>query len=210
MLTRLRSLSLWRGRSTQAYCAHAPCRADYDQPAPYRRALCRREASLLRRASVVRRTSCGLQREASAACHAAQGRRRSLSLGRRRSTRAFYCARAVPRWLWSAHVLKQVTALVRGLAPSARVRCATCQLRVLAPSKRRVSRGAAVPARLRSLSLGRGRSTRACYCARAVPRWLWSAPVLKHVSALVRGLTPSAPVRGATCQLRPPTPNQRR
>ena len=56
-------------------------------------ATCRREASLLRRAPVVRRASCGLQRQASAACHAAQRALRSLSLGRRRSTRAC-CARA--------------------------------------------------------------------------------------------------------------------
>ena len=51
----------------------------------------RREASLLRRASVVRRATCGLQLQASAACFARRTRALcSLSLGKRRSTRASF------------------------------------------------------------------------------------------------------------------------
>ena len=61
----------------------------------------RREASLLRRAAVVRRASCSLQRQAGCRVCSASAQARSLSLGRRRSTRAC-CARAVLRWLWSA------------------------------------------------------------------------------------------------------------
>ena len=124
----------------------------------------RREASLLRRAAVVRRASCGLQRQASAAC-----------LARRR--------RACARCLWGGGAALKLAARARraalvvvglcsrkgaaparGLSPSARGRGATCQLRPPTPSQRRVSRAA--QARLRSLSLGRRRSTRAC-CVRA-------------------------------------------
>jgi len=77
------SLSLGRRRSTRPCCARAPCCAGLGLPTPYQRALRRREASPFRRATVVRHASCDLQRQASAACHAAQARQRSLSLGRR-------------------------------------------------------------------------------------------------------------------------------
>ena len=54
--------------------------------------------SPLRRTTVVRRVSCGLKLQASAACLAAQGRGRSLSLGTRRSTLArSACARGHDR-----------------------------------------------------------------------------------------------------------------
>ena len=59
----------------------------------YARALRRREACFPRRALVVQRASCKLQRQASAARRAAKTRRRSLSLELRCSIRAF-CARA--------------------------------------------------------------------------------------------------------------------
>ena len=61
-----------------------------------RKALHRREASLLRRAAVVRRASCGLQRQAG--CRVSRqrsARLRSLSLGRRCSTRG--CSTSAPR-----------------------------------------------------------------------------------------------------------------
>ena len=86
-------LSLVRRRSTRARHLHAPCRAGCGRHATCRKALHRREVSLLRCAPVVRRASCGFQHQASAAFHSAQARLRSLSLGRRRSTQAF-CARA--------------------------------------------------------------------------------------------------------------------
>ena len=44
---------------------------------------CAGERPLLRRATAVRHASCDLQHQASAACHAAKARQRSLSLGRR-------------------------------------------------------------------------------------------------------------------------------
>ena len=72
----------------------------------------------------------------------------------------------MPRWLWSAHASAKGTTPARGLSPSARARRVTCQLRAPTPSKRRESRGVGAPAHLRSLSLGRRRNTRACYCAR--------------------------------------------
>ena len=44
--------------------------------------------------------------------------------------------------------------------------------------------------------------------ARAAPHWLWSAYVLHQSTAPARGLSPSAPARSATCQLRRPTPSR--
>ena len=55
------SLSLGRRCSTQAFRAHAPCRAWSDLSVRYKRPLCYRQASLLRCKTVVRRASCGLQ-----------------------------------------------------------------------------------------------------------------------------------------------------
>ena len=72
--------------------------------------------------------------------------------------------RAVLRWLWSAHASRKGTAPTRCLFSSARARGATCKLRSATPSQRRVS--CAAQAHLRSLSLGRRRSTRPC-CAHA-------------------------------------------
>ena len=103
--------------------------------------------------------------------HAAQARRRSLSLGRRRSTRACFarapcragCGRLVSH--------RKACAPARGLSPSARGRGATCQLRPPTPSQHRVCRAA--KARRRSLSLGGGAALELAACAR-VPRWLWS------------------------------------
>ena len=66
-------LAVSRGRrSTQANFACAPCRASCGLPMPRQRELRRREVSLLPRALVMRRARCELQRQASAACHAAQ------------------------------------------------------------------------------------------------------------------------------------------
>jgi hypothetical protein len=45
---------------------------------------------------------------------------------------------------------------------------------------------------------------------RVVPRWLWSALTLPKDAVTARYSSPSARGRGATCQLRPPTPSQRR
>ena len=95
----------------------------------------------------------------------------------------------------------------RGLSPSARGRGATCQLRPPTPSQRRVARAAQV--RRRSLSLGRRRSTRACF-ARAPCRAGCDRFVSHRKAAPARGLSPSARGRGVTCQLRPPTSSQRR
>ena len=55
------SLSLGRRCSTQAFRAHAPCRAWSGLSVRYKRPLRYRQASLLRCKTVVRRASCGLQ-----------------------------------------------------------------------------------------------------------------------------------------------------
>ena len=90
----LRWLSLGRRRRTRAVCTRAPCRAGCGRPMPYASTLPRREASLLRRAVVVRRASCGLQHTADFCVAHTGAPLRWLSLGSRRSTRA--CCTRVP------------------------------------------------------------------------------------------------------------------
>ena len=77
------------------------------------------------------------------------------------------CARAVPRWLWSARALFKCTASAKCFSPSARTRGATCQLRPSTPSQRRVSRGADAPA---LAVTGKEAQHAGLLCARAVPR----------------------------------------
>ena len=64
---RRRSLSLGWRRSTRACSACARCRDRCGRVLPYQMALRQRDASLLRRKTVVRRASCGLKLQASAA-----------------------------------------------------------------------------------------------------------------------------------------------
>ena len=66
-----------------------------DRAMLYTRTLRQLEASLHRRTAVLRRISCGLQHQACAASRVAQAPLRSLSLGRRRITRA--CGARAPR-----------------------------------------------------------------------------------------------------------------
>ena len=194
-----------RRRSTRACCARAPCRAGCGRLCPIK-GHCAGERPL----SFGARPWCDVPAAASNAKPAPRvtrsaARRRSLSLGGGAALELAARARRAALVVVGSCPMKG-TAPARGLSPSARARGATCQLRPPTPSQRRVSRGAGA---LRSLSLGRRRSTRAC-CARAVPRWLWSAYAHRKGTAPARGLSPSARARGATCQLRPPTPSQRR
>ena len=68
------SLSLGRRRSTRACFARARCRAGCDRFMSRRKVPHRREGSLCWCAAVVRRASCGLQLQASAACLARRRR----------------------------------------------------------------------------------------------------------------------------------------
>ena len=81
-------LSLRRSQNTRACRVRAPCCADCDRPKHYRRALRRREASLLRCKTVERRESCDLQRAAGIRVARELAPLRCLSLGRWRNTRA--------------------------------------------------------------------------------------------------------------------------
>ena len=170
------------------------------------RTLRRREASLLRRAPVVRRASCGLQRQASAACLARRRRAALAVSGEEAQHSSLLRARAVPRWLWSAHALEE--ALRRREASLLRrapvVRRASCGLQ-------RQASAACLAQRRRACArcLWEEAQHSSLLRARAVPRWLWSVYAIKG-TAPARGLSPSARARGATCQLRPPTPSQRR
>ena len=89
------SLSREGRRSTQACCLRAPYRAGCSRPTSYKRALPRRAACLFltraRGATCQLRPPTSSQRRVS---RAAQARRRSLSLGKSRSTQA--CCVRVP------------------------------------------------------------------------------------------------------------------
>ena len=110
-------------------------------------------------------------------------------------------ARAMPHWWWSVHTLYKATSPARGLSPSAQVRAATCQLR--SPTQSRHSRGAHASAPLRSLSIRRRRSTRACEaharcwagCSRSVPQ---TRPLHRRESSLHRRKTV---LRRVSCSL---------
>ena len=95
---RLCSLSLRRRCGTRACRARAPWGADHGHSVSFRKTPRRREASIRRRTTVVRRASCNLQRQAPEprVSRDAGAPARSLSLGRRCSTRACR-ARVVPR-----------------------------------------------------------------------------------------------------------------
>ena len=85
----LRCRSLGTRRSTRACRTRTPCRAGCGRFRSCERALYRRKASLLRCKTVVRRVSCGLQRQRKASLRVARPRAplRWLSFGKRRSTR---------------------------------------------------------------------------------------------------------------------------
>ena len=88
---------------------------------------------------MVRRATCGVQLQASAAFIARHTRAGACSLavsGEEAQHSSFLRARAVARWLWSAQVLNKDTAPARGLSPSARVCGATCHLRPPTSSQR--------------------------------------------------------------------------
>ena len=78
----LRSLSLGRRRSTRASRPRAPCCAGHGRPAIHGRSPHRQDASLFRRAAVVRPASCGLQRTAGGRVARTSAPLRLLSLGR--------------------------------------------------------------------------------------------------------------------------------
>ena len=161
---RRRSLSLGRRRSTRACFARARCCTGCDRFMSRRKVLHRREGSLFWCAAVVRRASCGLQLQASAACLARRRRVGARCLSGGDAVLKLSSSARGALWLWSALILPKGAAPARRLSPSAHDRFATCQLRPPTSSQRRVARAA--QARRRSLSLGRRRSTRACFaCA---------------------------------------------
>ena len=85
----------------------------------------------------------------------------------------------------------------------------TCQLQASTPNQRHVPCGAGTPA----LAVTRDEAQHSSLLnVRAVPRWLLSlsSHAVRKRTVPFRGLFPSACARGATYQLRPPTPSQRR
>ena len=157
----LRSLSLGR-RSTRACCARAPRRAGCGRSVKLIRPLHQREASLLRCETVVRYASCGLLLFCAAGFRMVRAGTplRSMSLGRTRSTRACLaratCRAGCSRFIFYTRALHRQ----KGLSSSVQDRAATRQLRPpLCASGFHVTRAGAP---VRSLSVGRRHSTRAC------------------------------------------------
>ena len=103
-LARRYSLCLGRRRSTRPCCARAVLRWSQSSHSLIK-ALCQREASLLRCAAVVRRARCGLQRQASVVSRSAGAPALAVSWEKRGSTRACFaratcgdsCGRLKPR-----------------------------------------------------------------------------------------------------------------
>ena len=115
--------------------------------------------------------------------------------------------RAVLRSIWPVFTLSNGAATARCFSLPAQNRGAMCQLRPLIPSQRRVARAA--KARRRSLSLGRRRSTRACFaCAWYRDGYGRSVPCQKTLRR--RDSPPLRRGRGETNQLQPPASCQRR
>jgi hypothetical protein len=159
----------WEKRgSTRACFERAPCRDGCRRLTPRRSAPHRREDSLLRCNTVVRRASCGLQLQARTTCVAQHKRVGARCLWEEAQHSSLLSVRVVPRWLWSVLTLPKDAATARLSSPSAHGRGATYQLQPPASCQRRVAR--ATLARRHSLCLGRRRSTRP-WCARAVLRW---------------------------------------
>ena len=162
----------------------------------YGRALHRREASLLRCKTVVRRASCDLQHAAGfrvaarerhcAGCLSGGGRTRKLAAHARRAALAVIGLRTT-----------KSTAPAEDLSLSVQDRGATCEL--WPPTRSRHSRGTS-QAPLRWLSLGRWRNTRACR-ARAPCRAGCDRPTHMKGTAPAGGLSLSVQDRGATCEL---------
>ena len=184
----------------KACCARAPCRADSGRFTRYGRALHRREASLLSRAAVERRASCGFQEPAGFGVARATAPLRSLPLGSRRSMRAHYAH--APCRVGSDQAMRRESAPHRREASflwcAAVMRRARCSLQELAGF-----RAARATAPLRSLRLGRRRSTRAC-CA-CVPCRASSGRFAHRERALHRReatlFRRTAAVRRASCGL---------
>ena len=171
------SLFLERRRSTRSCCWFAPSRTGCGRFTPYQRLPRRRQASFLRCASVVPRASCGLQRQASAACLARRRRvgarclwvaGAALDLSRRARRSALLIA--------GSRLDKEHCAGHRPLSFGACVWCDVPPWASTAKLASHVLRGAG--ARRCSLSMGWVRSILACYahapwragCGRPMPR----------------------------------------
>ena len=177
-------------------------------PSPCQRTLRRQDTPPLRRAAVVRRASCGLQFQASAAWLARRRRvgarclwggdaALELALRARAAALAVIGSCLVERFRTGEMVLS------RGARPWCDVPAATSNFKP-AP---RVSRGTGAAALAIS---GMEAQHSSLLRVRAVPRSMWSVFTLSKGAATARCFSPSAQNRGATCQLWPQTSSQRR
>ena len=167
----------------------------------YIRVLHRIEASLFRRAAVVRRASCGHERAADFGVARARAPLLWLSLGRRCSTR-FFCHRPSCRANFGrpasdVRVLHRAEAsLFRRVAVVRRARCGLQRAAGIDAARAR-----ALP---RWLSFWKRGSTRACCCARAVPSCARPVPYSGHCTdetPLYFGTWPWCDVPAAACNV---------
>jgi hypothetical protein len=145
------STAVMRRTSCGDQRARAPCRDGCRRLTPRRSVPHRREDSLLRCSTVVRRASCGLQLQARTTCVARHKRVGAGCLWKEAQHSSLLSVRVVPRWLWSVLTLPKDAVTARLSSSSARDRGATCQQQPPASCQRRVARAALV--RRRSLCL---------------------------------------------------------
>jgi hypothetical protein len=205
---RRRSLSLGRRRSTRACFVRARCRAGCDRFMSRRKVLHRREGSLFWCAAVVRRASCGLQLQASAACLARRRRvgARCLSGGDavlELSSRARSAAMVVVGPYPAKGRCAGETSLPFGARPF-------CDVPAAASNFKPAPRGSCGAGAAALAVSGEETQHSSLLCVRVVPRWLWPELTLPTDAVTARYSSPSARGRGATCELWPPTSSQRR
>ena len=205
---RRRSLSLGWRRSIRACSACARCRDRCGWVLPYQMALRQRDASLLRRKTVVRCASCGLKLEASAAWLARHRRGGARCLwggdaARELASRARGAALAVIGSCLIERCRTGETALSFGARPWCDMTAATSNFKP-AP---RVSRSTGASALAVS---GMEAQHSSLLRVRAVLRSIWPVFILSNGAATARCFSLPAQNRGAMCQLRPLIPSQRR
>ena len=170
----MRWLSLRRRRSTRACCVRTPCRAGCGRSMRVRGTLRGREAILLRRALVVRRSSCGLHfAQQVFVWHARARQYAGYLLGEGAALGLAVCARRAALVVASPCPMEGHRAGERPLSFGARPWCDV--LAAASTLRSRLSRGTRDTAlavsweKVQHSSLLR---------ARAVPGWLWSAHAL--------------------------------
>ena len=165
---------------------------------PYRSPLHERDGPLPRCTGALRRASSNLQRAAGVRVCAQENYREVAQLPRLRR------ARASPRWLDTAYVLRMSTATARRPSPSVHGRASTFQ-QLTPTSSRRSHLRARERATAYSISGDGAARALAAHARRAVLVGVGPCPIaLWKPTARARQLSPSVQGHAPTCQQRPP------